>query len=214
MTKTLTATQRHIDRIKDLMWKQTLNHPLSYPHYFGSINYGYNFRGGDLSKEQYNLRFSIKEVRKTHRFINNLIRGAFGESVPIWWFIEHHSDTTDDDGNTVDGRLHSHFLVGCIDDDVIINPNSKLLPLFYQEDDCGIPIAMRNADVEQLKQLLLNSCIRQAKWVGSHPKALKLDYVPLDEMVNCYYYSMKQFTSNLDQMDEVIDWGNSSYYKP
>ncbi len=212
--KLLTQTQRHIDRIKQLMWEQTSSHPLGMPQYFGSINYKWAYDGDTLSKLEYGRRYKITEVRKTHRFINKLIRKTFGRDIPIWWFIERHADTIDDDGNPVKGRFHSHFLVGSIDDNAITDPSPYLMPLFYHEDESGIPINMRNVNVEQLKILLLDACIRQAKWVGKYPRALKIESVPNDEMERTYYYCMKRFTSSIDEMDTVIDWGNSSYYKP
>jgi hypothetical protein len=68
--------------------------------------------------------------------------------------------------------------------------------------------------MENLKLLLLNACIRQAKWVGNHPNALSLSMVPPEEMEQTFMYSLKDFNTSLQQMDEIVDFGNSSYYKP
>jgi len=213
-TKELTETQRHIDRIKELLWKQTEAHPLGMPEYFGTLYYGRSVNGGLLDSDTYNRRWKISEVRKTHRFINNLIRKSFGESVSIWWSIERHGDKIDAEGNNKKGSFHSHLYVGSISDDAIENPSPYLMPLFYKEDECGIPINMRNVDIDNLKLLLLNACIRQAKWVGNHPSSLDLSIIEPAEKKQTFMYGLKKFTSDLTQMDEVIDFGNSSYYTP
>lgn len=184
------------------------------PCYYGVLYYGKSFSGDLLSSDLYNRRWKLSEVRKTHRFINGLIRKTFGEDIPIWWSIERHSDSIDDEGNTKQGSFHSNLYVGAIKDDAVENPSPYLMPLFYREDECGIPINQRPVDSDNLKLLLLNACIRQAKWVGKHPNALNLSIVPPDEMERTFYYGLKEFNSSLDQMDVVIDFGNSSYYKP
>ena len=213
-TKELTKTQLHIDRIKDLLWKQTEAHPLGMPQYYGVLYYGKSANGGLLDSETYNRRWKLSEVRKTHRFINNLIRKSFGSDIPIWWSIERHSDYLSDEGDTRKGSYHSNLYVGAISDDAIENPSPYLMPLFYKEDECGIPINMRNASIDTLKCLLLNACIRQAKWVGQHPNSLSLSIVPPEEMQQAFFYGLKDFTNSMEDMDKIIDFGNSSYYKP
>jgi len=210
----LNEQQRCIDKMKSLMWKQTECHPLGMPEYYGVLYYGKSFSGGVLDKDTYNKRWKIKEVRKTHKFVNNLIRKTFGSDIPIWWSIERHSDYTDAEGDTVEGSFHSNVYIGGINDYAIEDPSPYLMPLFYKPDETGIPINMRNVDIEQMKLLLLDACIRQAKWVGSHPSALKLYRVPPSEMEQTFMYGLKDLNSNLEQFDEVIDFDNSSYYKP
>ena len=51
----------------------------------------------------------------------------------------------------------------------IEDPSPTLLPLFYKEDQSGIPINMREVGIEALKQLLLEACIRDAKWIRRIP---------------------------------------------
>ena len=204
--KQATTTQKHIDRIKELLWKQTLTHPLGMPQYYGVLYYGKSSSGGLLDSETYNKRWSIHEVRKTHRFVNNLIRKCFGSDVPIWWTIERHSDYVSNEGDTKKGSFHSNLYVGSISDDAVENPSPYLMPLFYKEDECGIPINMRDVDIDNLKLLLLNACIRQAKWVGKHPNSLSLSIIPPEEMEQTFYYGLKNFTTRLEQMDEIIDF--------
>ena len=38
--------------------------------------------------------------------------------------------------------------------------------------------------------------------------------IPPEEMEQTFYYGLEQINNSLEQMDTVIDWGNSSYYKP
>jgi len=210
----LNENQRCIDKMKSLMWKQTEKHPLGMPEYYGVLYYGKSFTGGVLDQDTYNKRWNIKEVKKTHEFVNKLIRKTFGSDIPIWWSIERHSDYTNNEGDTIKGSFHSNIFVGSINDYAIEDPSPYLMPLFYKQDESGIPINMRNVDTEQMKLLLLNACIRQAKWVGSHPDALKLYRVPASEMEQTFMYSLKDLNSNLQQFDEVVDFDNSSYYKP
>lgn len=212
---TLTKTQHNIDKIKALMWQQTLNHPLGMPQYFGTLFYRHAYdKHLLLTDDDKRKRWDINSIRRTHAFINKLIWKTFGRDVPVWWMIERHRDFTDDQGNTKKGMYHSHFYVGSISDDAIENPTPYLMPLFYKEDDMGVPIDMRAVDLDGKKLLLLNACIRQAKYVGNHPASLKLDAVPAYEMERTFYYGLEDFNSNMDDMLTTVDWENSSFYKP
>ena len=44
--KQAATVQKHIDRIKELLWKQTANHPLGMPQYYGVLYYGKPSSGG------------------------------------------------------------------------------------------------------------------------------------------------------------------------
>ena len=213
--KTLTKDQLNIDKIKNLMWEQTASHPLGMPQYYGVLYYRNAFDPLTfLSDDEMRKRWDITEVKKTHKFITNLIRKAFGNDVPVWWTIERHRNYTDDCGNTKQGMFHSNLYVGSIDDDVLDNPSPYLTGLFGKEDDMGIPIGMRNVDTDTMKLLLLGACIRQAKWVGNNRESLSLNDVPCDEMEQTFYYGLKDFNSNMNSITTVIDWENSSFYTP
>ena len=68
--------------------------------------------------------------------------------------------------------------------------------------------------MECKKQLLLEATIRQAKWVGKHPDAVVISSPPEQEMAdNVLSYGLKDLTT-LDELEKVIDWKNSSFYKP
>ena len=88
------------------------------------------------------------------------------------------------------------------------------MPLFYKEDDLGVPINMRAVDMENLTLLLLNACIRKPKWVGRHPDSLFLAVFTPDEMGATLRYGQKDITPDLDNFDQVIEWKNSSFYTP
>ena len=200
------------DRVKPSLISNILNHPLGSPAYFATLYYRKSFDGNDLYGDELRDRWDITKVRKTHSFISKLIYKSFGD-VPLWWFIERHDDYEDKDGNTKKGHFHSHLIIGNIDDEELENPSPYLMPLFYKDDDIGIPIGMRSGDIDQMKLLLLNACIRQAKWVGKHPASLKLDPIVLTEFENVLTYCIKDI-KKADDFNIVIDWENSSFYKP
>ena len=63
-----------------------------------------------------------------------------------------------------------------------------------------------------LKLLLLELCIREAKWVGKHPNSLKLQRVPIEEFSQTFDYGLKDITK-LDDFNQLVDWENSSFYQ-
>lgn len=202
-----------VDKIKNLMWHQVSNHPLGLPRYYAVLFYGNGFDGDELKSDDYRKRWDLGEVKKTHRFIRKQIHKCFGENIPLWFNIERHKSTTDNFGNTRLGAFHTNLYIGNIDDDAIINPSSYLMPLFYKEDtDLGIPIHMRSGGVEEKKLLLLDACIRQAKWIGRNPNSCKISDVPIDEMKATFMYSMKDINNSMDGFDTMIDWDHSDYY--
>ena len=71
---------------------------------------------------------------------------------------------------------------------------------------------MRVVEMENLKLLLPNVCIRQSKWIGYHPDSLFLAVVPPDEMEATFLYDIKDLSPDLDNIDKIIDWKNSSFY--
>lgn len=213
MRAALITDKERCARVRELLVKQMVNHPLGMPYYYGVCYYGKSFDGGRLDPEVYRRRWDRGEVVKTHAFINKQVRKCFGD-IPIWWSIERHNDYEDEDGTIKKGSFHSNGYFGYIDDAAIDDPSPYLMPLFYKEDEAGIPINMRPVDKENLKLLLLNACIRQAKWVGNHPNALNLSVVPPDEMEqHCAIYGLKDIKENMDSLTYVVDWDNSSFYK-
>ena len=111
------------------------------------------------------------------------------------------------------GAFHTHLYLGEVNDEFIESPNQYLLPLFYKEDDIGVPINMRSVEIENLKLLLINACIRKAQWVGSHPDSLDIQAIVPSEFKNTFHYGLKQINSE-DDLNEVIDWENSDFYNP
>jgi hypothetical protein len=62
-----------------------------------------------------------------------------------------------------------------------------------------------------LKLLLLELCIREAKWAGTHPNSLKLQKVPIEEFEQTFEHGLKDITK-LDDLNQVVDWENSSFF--
>ena len=205
---------RMATKVTNLLIDQMMNHPLSSPEYFVTLYYGKSFTGNQLDSEDYRKRWDRGEIKKTHRFIKKLIHKSFGDLVPVWFTIERHRDIEDDEGNTKRGSFHTHMYVGSIPDQAITDPSPCLMPIFYHNDSSGIPINMRSTGIDGLKQLLLEATIRQAKWVGRHPDAVKISSPTQQEMAdNVVSYGLKDLTT-LDELEKIIDWDNSSFYKP
>tara|TARA_E500000318_G_C3567668_1_gene216429 strand:+ start:1165 stop:1806 length:642 start_codon:yes stop_codon:yes gene_type:complete len=200
------------DKVKPYIINNMIKHPQGSPVYYATLYYGRSFDGEILHGGEFRDRWNIAKVRATHSFISKLIRKCFGD-IPLWYFIERHDDCEDAEGKTKKGHYHTHMFIGSIDDDVIENPSPYLMPLFYKEDESGIPINMRATEIEQMKMLLLNACIRQAKWVGRHPASLKVDLIEESEVSQTINYHFKQIIKP-DDLNQVIDWDNSSFYKP
>lgn len=198
-----------VDKIKNLCYNQIYEHPKA-PVYSAVVYYGRSFTGDILHGEELRKRYDLGEVRKTHKFIRQLIQNHFGSDVSIWFFTERHQDTETPEGTIKKGAYHSNIYIGGIDDDAIENPNPYLTKLFYEPDELGVPASCRNIqNIESLKLLLLNICIRQAKWVGSHPNALNLQYAPKQSSTDTFYF-LKDFTT-LDDMLTIIDFENSDF---
>ena len=62
-----------------------------------------------------------------------------------------------------------------------------------------------------LKLLLLELCIREAKWLGKYPNSLKLQRVPIEEFKQTFDYGLKDITK-LDDFNQLFDWENNSFY--
>jgi len=212
---------RQTELAKAAVCRRMMNHPLGHPAYYGVCYYGKRFKPNPdltaidrwrLSPTEFRKRWDLSEVRKTQDTITKFINKSFGDDVPVYWFIEKHSPQTDEDGDDFkDGHYHSNIFVGEISDEAIEDPSPFLMPLFHKEDEAGIPISMRNASLPNLKLLLLNVCIRQAKWVGSHPSSLWLQAVPPEEMEQTISYCMKEINENPATFNRVIDKSSNHY---
>ncbi len=200
---------RQVEKIKKVLVDQASEF---IPSYYAVLYYGKDFLGGLLEPEEYRKRWDREEVIKTHSFISRQIRKCFGD-IPTFWLINRHEDYENSEGNCKKGSFHSDLYIGEIPDEAIEDPSTALLPLFYAEDQSGIPINMREVGIEALKQLLLEACIRDAKWVGRHPNSLKLQSVPIEEFSQTFDYGLKDITK-LDDFNQIVDWKNCSFYRP
>ena len=75
------------------------------------------------------------------------------------------------------------------------------------------PINISEVGIEGIKPLLLDACIRQAKWVEDHPNSVHMDDVPREEFGNAFDYGLKDLLS-LDDLNDVVDFPNSYFYNP
>ena len=201
---------RYIKRFKKFLTEQAYEFD---PKYFITCYYGKSFEGYDfLSTDDYRKRWDRVQVRRTHRFIKKQINKCFG-NVPMVFCIERHKNREDPIWGEMKGSFHTHLYLGEVNDEFIESPNQYLMPLFYKEDDIGVPINMRSVDIENLKLLLINACVRQAQWIGKHPSSLNIQPIEPSEFKTTFHYGLKQINIE-DDLNEVIDWENSDFYNP
>ncbi len=55
-----------------------------------------------------------------------------------------------------------------------------------------------------LKLLLLELCIREAKWIEKHPNSLKLQRVPIEEFSQTFDYGLKDITNWMTSIKYLI----------
>ena len=182
---------RQVEKIKKVLITQASEF---LPSYYAVCYYGKSSSGRLLKPEEYRKRWDRNEVIKTHKFISNRVRKCFGD-IPLFWFSKRHDDYEDIEGNCKKGSFRS----------------DALLELLGKSDQSGIPINIKEVGMRELKLLLLELCIREAKWVGKHPNSLKLQRVPIEEFSQTFDYGLKDITK-LDDFNQVVDWENSSFY--
>ena len=199
---------RQVEKIKKVLVGQASEF---IPSYYAVLYYGKDFLGGLLEPEEYRKRWDREEVIKTHSFISRKIRKCFGD-IPLFWFINRHDDYEDIEGNFKKGSFHTDLYIGEIPNEAITSPSDALLELLGKSDQSGIPINIKEVGMRALKLLLLELCIREAKWVGKHPNSLKLQRVPIEEFSQTFDYGLKDITK-LDDFNQVVVWQNSSFYQ-
>ena len=165
---------RQVEKIKKVLITQASEF---LPSYYAVCYYGKSSSGRLLKPEEYRKRWDRNEVIKTHKFISNRVRKCFGD-IPLFWFSNRHDDYEDIEGNCKKGSFHSDLYIGEIPNEAITTPSDALLELLGKSDQSGIPINIKEVGMRALKLLLLELCIREAKWVGKHPNSLKLQKVP------------------------------------
>ena len=118
---------------------------------------------------------------------------------------------TDEYGNKIkDGHYHSNLFVGTIPDLAIEEPSPHLMPLFYKEDEGGIPINMRAANLETRNSFI--ECLYSTSKVGwtTSPIIISLP-VPAEEMEQTISYCMKEIDEKPESFNRVIDRKNSYF---
>ena len=84
-------------------------------------------------------------------------------------------------------------------------------PIFNAKQS-GESINIDKIGIDSAKKLLLERCIRKAKWVGAHGNSLVLNKVPIEEFDQIFHYGMKDIC-DLDHLNQVVDLDNSSFYQ-
>ena len=204
------------------------------PKYFITMFYGRNSDGGFLSKEVYRKRWDRNEVRKTHRFIRSKLKQCFGD-VPMVFVIERHKETIHPIWGEMNGAFHTHLYLGDVNkalakhysigvveeglhelqlEELSLHP--EILRLLYQEDYFGCTINSGRRKDANLTELLLDACIRQAKWIGKFPDNLDIKEIKNDpfglEFKRTFHYGLKQIDKE-DDLNNVLDWHNSDLQK-
>ena len=199
---------RQVEKIKKVLITQVSEFLTSY---YAFCYYGKSSSGRLLKPEEYRKRWDRNEVIKTHKFISNRVRKCFGD-IPLFWFSNRHDDYEDIEGNCKKGSFHSDLYIGEIPNEAITTPSGALSALIHKTNQSDIPINIQEVGMRALKLLLLELCIREAKWVGKHPNSLKLQRVPIEEFSQTFDYGLKDI-NKLDDFNQVVDWQNSSFYQ-
>tara|TARA_B100000214_G_C23541418_1_gene434203 strand:- start:27 stop:239 length:213 start_codon:yes stop_codon:yes gene_type:complete len=69
---------------------------------------------------------------------------------------------------------------------VITTPSEGLKRLICKIQQSGTPIYISEMGIEGIRPLLLDVCIRKAKWVGDHLNSGLIDYEPREEFGNAF----------------------------
>ena len=173
------------------------------PSYYAVCYYGKSSSGRLLKPEEYRKRWDRNEVIKTHKFISNRVRKCFGD-IPLFWFSNRHDDYEDIEDNCKKGSLILHY-IGEIPNKAITTSSNALLGLLGKSDESDILINTQEVEMDALKLLLLELCIREAKWIGKHPNSSKLQRIPIEEFWQTFDYGLKGITK-LDDFNQIVDW--------
>ena len=182
------------------------------PDYFVTLYYGRSFNGNFLSPSEYRKRWDKTEVRKTHKFIRSLLRKCFPD-IKMVFIMERHSETQHPIWGQMKGAFHTHLYLAGVEQYVHLAPDQllmkkelrKLLPMFGSLNH--YLNILRITDTPLIEHLL-DECIRQAKWVGSHPDSLDIQSIGHNEFKRTFHYGLKQIDSE-DDLNERIDWHHS-----
>ena len=169
--------------------------------------------GGYLTPDDYRKRFDRGQVKNTHGIIRGHIHKCFGQ-VPMFWTIERHEDRHHPLWGDMKGAFHSHLYLGEIDELAIDHPTNYLKALYFKRDYFGATINSNRTNGDNLKLLLLDTCIRQSKWIGLYPSSLDIQIIRMMEGLLQWtlHYGLKQVKEE-DDLNNVIDWDRSDLKK-
>ena len=84
--------------------------------------------------------------------------------------------------------------------------------LYFKRDYFGATINSNRTNGDNLKLLLLDTCLRQSKWIGLYPSSLDIQIINTDEELKTLHYGLKQVKEE-DDLNNVIDWDRSDLKK-
>ena len=182
------------------------------PDYFVTIYYGRSFRGDYLSPSEYRKRWDKTEVIKTHKFIRSLLRKCYPD-IKMVFCMERHKETYHPLWGEMKGSFHTHLYLSGVGNTVHktlkqMDLNEELRKLIAADPYLTYTLNnSRKTDINPT-ELLLDACIRQAKWVGSYPDSLDIQSINPYESYRTLHYGLKQIEKE-DDLNERIDWDHS-----
>ena len=75
---------------------------------------------------------------------------------------------------------------------------------YFERERRNIPINTKEVRIDSFKRLLLEMCIKEARWVGKQANSLMLQRVLIEEVSQTFDYGLKDIT-NLDDFNQVFD---------
>jgi hypothetical protein len=84
------------------------------------------------------------------------------------------------------------------------------------DNSFGIPIKnMLIGDIESIKLLLFDACIRKAEWVNKFQYSVKTQYLETkDDLERIIKYCLKDYINNKVDFPEILVPKASDFYKP
>jgi hypothetical protein len=188
-----------------------------YPYIYSVIVFGFfDNNGNKLPINEIKKFYDKYEVAKTCKFIYNNLKEIF-DITQIYSFIERHSPLLNDEGETIkEGRFHINLITTPIIDRIIEEPNRKLRRLMEMDNSFGIPIKnMLIGDIESIKLLLFDACIKKAEWVNKFQYSVKTQYLETkDDLERTIEYCLKDYINNKVDFTDILVPKASDFYKP
>jgi len=195
--------------------------------------------------KEYDREVVVRNNERMNRVVNDFFNQYDRENKRIYidHFIERYEDSYDDEGsrkspvlNTITGEyeldwcnrekkqgsFHSHHLVSCIPDEIIIQPGKRVMNgINSVYGGNGLPAYLRDEErIEEVKCDLLDYALRKrCEFIGNSEKSL--DVRPIDPRRSFDGYSgwkgaVAYVTKNMTSVDKIVqiyDGRNSNILK-